>query len=265
MLARDAAPSGIVRSDQAPPIGAGPRLLAALALVALLGAALAPAALAGDIIHLTNGNDIEGKIISEDDEKVVIEIEAGEQGGTITQTITQDRILSIERERFGIDFDVSGKGAGLRSLLGTLPENWQQRWQDVSRESSTPGLLFLYAVTAAWFIFLPALLLHAGSSIVGVADPSYSRAVMCIVLIWVFTVLFAWGANQVGLLVTLKLVDFNILHLLLIGPLYLLGQTFVYKWSYVTDWQKAIPLVGIGLLVTLITAAAFLVLLSILA
>ena len=256
MPAHDAAPSGIARTG---------RTLGFLTLVLLLGAALAPGALAGDIIHLTNGADIEGKIIEEDDEKVVIEIEAGDQGGTIIQTITKDRILEIERDRFGIGFDLAGKGEGLGSLLGTLPEDWRGRWQTLADESSTTGLIFLYVVTAAWFIFLPALLLHAGSTIVGVTDPTYSRAVMCIALVSLFTILYAWVANQIGWLVTLRLVDFNMLHLAFLAPLYLVGQTMVYKWCYVTDWQKAVPLVAIGLLVSLITAAAFLVLLSILA
>ena len=191
-----------------------------------------------------------------------MEIYTDDEGGSITQTFKKEQVLSVERGKLNIDIDLSGQGEGLRSLLGTLPQNWRERWHVVTEESSAAGMIFLYVVTAAWFIFIPALLIHAGSAIVGVADPSYSRAVMCVVLVLVFTIIFAWATNRIGWLVDLSAFDIK---MLILGPLYLAGQTVVYKWSYVTDWQKAIPLVCIGLLVTLITAAAFLVLLSILA
>lgn len=225
-----------------------------------------------DTIHLHNGRTIEGKVVAEDRERITVEVPARRGAGVIETTppieltLEKARIRLIEPGPIRVRFALrSADGGGLRALLRSLPINWRDRWSDVADESSIGGIVFLYAVTALWFLFIPALLLHAGSTIVGVTDPSYSRSVMCIVLLWAYTVGFAWATNRIGLLTSLNLVDLGFLHLALLLPLYLAGQTLVYKWSYVTDWQKAFPLVLIGLLVALITGAAFLVLLSILA
>ncbi|MCZ6689346.1 MAG: hypothetical protein O7H41_07065 [Planctomycetota bacterium] len=154
---------------------------------------------------------------------------------------------------------------GLGPLLRTFPSGWVDRWDQLTEDSSLPALVMLGCVSVVVLILLPALLLLAGSSVIGVTDPTYSRALLCIVLLAAFTLAFIWGANAAGWLNTLILYQEEPAHLGVVLPIYLLGQLYTYKWTYVSTWGKALGLQLIGLLVMLITSAGFLVLLTILA
>jgi hypothetical protein len=188
----------------------------------------------------------------------------------LAEIITLDNGRKIEREspceedlpRFTIQ---GSEQRGLRYLFGSLPEDWRERWDEIVSGSSPTGLIVLVVVSLLCIVLIPALMLHAGSTIVGVTDPTYSRALLCVFLLYAYTFAFVWLTNRIGWLVTLELVELGLLHFAFLLPLYLAGQSLIYKWSYVTDWGKAIPLVFVGLLVGVITCAGGLVLMNIFA
>ena len=158
-----------------------------------------------------------------------------------------------------------GPPRGVVPLLRTFPSEWVDRWDQLTEDSSLPSLVMLACVSVIVLILIPALLLLAGSSVIGVTDPTYIRSLLCIALLAAFTLAFIWGANAAGWLNTLVLYEEEPAHLGVVLPLYLLGQLCTYKWCYVSTWGKAMGLLLIGLLVSLIASAGFLVLLTILA
>lgn len=242
--------------------------LARLALAVVL---VLPVTALGEIINLTNGRKMEGKIVKQDDKEVVIEVPA--QKGIqklpppppIKVTIQRSNIASIISEEDLPRFTIQGEQRGLRYLFGSLPDEWRERWNQIVSDSSPTGLIVLVVVSLLCIVMIPALMLHAGSTIVGVTDPTYSRALLCVFLLYAYTFLFLWLTNRIGWLVTLELVELGLLHFALLLPLYLAGQSLIYKWAYVTDWGKAIPLVFVGLLVGVITSAGGLILMNIFA
>ncbi|MCZ6601976.1 MAG: hypothetical protein O6952_03105 [Planctomycetota bacterium] len=154
---------------------------------------------------------------------------------------------------------------GVGPLLRTFPSGWVDRWDQLTVDSSLPAMVMLGCVSVIVLVLIPALLLLAGSSVIGVSDPTYTRALLCIVLLAAFTLAFIWGANAAGWLNTLILYEEEPAHLGVVLPVYLIGQLYTYKWCYVSTWGKALGLLLMGLLVTLIASAGFLVLLTILA
>ena len=251
------------------------RLLTLLGL-SFLVALLAPLEARCDTIYLKNGSKIEGKVVHEDDKTVTIEVPAhpraaeAERRPPIRNTISRDYIDRVVRGETLLAYVPQegrrpAKPRGFRVLFRTLPIPWLSRWDQLTYESSISGLVLLGVVTLGTLILLPALFLHAGSSVIGVTDPTYSRALLCIILLVIYSIGFAWLANALGLLDTLVIYEESPGHIGVVLPLYFFGQAVTYKWAYVSTWGKATGLVLIGLLVALITLAGFLVLLTIMA
>ena len=253
----------------------------AIRLLTFLGLAiglpvLIPLESRADTIHLRNGNIVKGKVVHQDEDFVTIEVPAHEDPAQAKgRPPIRNKILRlyIERVVIGESTPVSPRWRtfeptperGLGFLFRTLPLGFLARWDQVTEDSTLPGVFFLGTVCIVTLILIPALFLLAGSSIVGVPDPTYSRALLCIALLVGYTLAFAWGANRVGWLDTLVIYKETPGHLALLLPLYFIGQGATYKWCYVTSWGKAVGLVLMGLLVGVITLTGFYVLLTIFA
>lgn len=251
----------------------------ALRLLALLGPALVIPLLDAsegwaDTIHLKNGRAIEGRIVDQDETSVTIEvpahpdpIEARLRAPIVNRILRRDIArMEVESRSYAPQEEVeTGRRVGLANLYYTLPPYLLTKWTYLMDRYDVPEKVVLCVVMVIILILLPALLLHAGSSIVTVTDPTYSRALLCIILIAGYTFVFIWLTNLAGLLTTLDLTAESAGHLAVLVPLYLLGQAAIYKWTYVATWGKASGLVLVGLLVALITGTGFWVFLTILA
>lgn len=255
--------------------GQSARLLVLLGL-ALAVPLLAPPEARADTIFLKNGNQIDGRIVAQDATSITIDVPAhtdpveAMRHQPIRTVILRENIERVKvsgrlRSYAPQETVQTQRERGLGALFRTLPPVFLDRWDHLMERYATPEKVVLACVLLVILVLLPALLLHAGSSVVGVTDPTYSRALLCIILLAIYTIAFGWLTNAIGWLNTMILTEETPGHLALLIPLYLLGQTATYKWVYVATWGKAVGLVLIGLLVAVITTTGLLVLLTILA